>query len=873
MLKTLRNLNALLSIRLNLHEDQPRHFKYSRIADGRATWVVPGEFEVDLSIVDEDPTSQFFFIDIRLLFSPAPEIPDFFRGQLELRVNQALKQRGLSGCHDTLHELVLTHKITILKQQASELSRRKWSDNLRIDHLHRSLAVQYWTALPGPKSWIEIGIASGRKKPGEPGWRNQPISHVTIRWIRDGSEVKDIDLMRAISLTELSMEHFLGTIVKLHTLHLLRRIQGGLNPKDGSTSFSVGSLIRPKTPSDSPTYKTQLGASSTAFTLAIEHVTGNLALRPVSLNSHRIQQEINQLKNRSSDAAHGIRNLLFSDLQSRIEKLTERKGWTTVRNLNLPREIVKASFKLDVGRLSVFRPPGWSQDWAIATTIDFSADTWWMTGIHETANGRAIKDVSRITGSSANPLSSEFLSEVERFAVASISSSVTRRELTRSNITSFLDFQTTPSAVSSIPQLVLYIKLSELLMMRNGQTKWAAPWVRLTYEGLERSEERVVHLIRGKMDPPLSKDLAALLTQAHNPDVAFHPDGGAFTILHRTPFGQPSVEQLKTILFSIKRLRNVAEALEIHQYTCEKLSLTNVVFTYPSPSSPVVGDSPSTFDPLRASITFSDSDSDPIQLSLDPTNPHRRVRAFLRALLSHPTLFNTFAPFASALEMSLPLLRALNAIEGRGGDVREIPTVHSRTLIAYRISYERPPIEFDVSLKDHRDTQRWHVHEREVPRRVQKPEHSKKLEEGLSALFNTRVWKGGGTGGIEEAVNDRKTGLVEGEGEDQRVDTLVKMWWGMRTGIVSTIAGIEDAIIKLDDVVRASVEGEGDVDMADLPAGGNSGPNAPPAGPEADGAGVKQPQAGRQVAGPKGGTAGAPGPKIKQEKNDVIELD
>ncbi|KAL9095528.1 MAG: hypothetical protein Q9165_002399 [Trypethelium subeluteriae] len=879
LLKTLKNLNALLAIRLNLHEEQPRHFRYSHITNGRATWIVPQEFEVDLSIIDEDPESQFFFIDIRLLFSPAPEIPDFFRSRLELRINDALQSRGLSGCYDTLHDLVLTHKITILKQQAFELMRRRWSENLYVDSIHRSLIVQYWTDLSGPKSWIEIGVASGRKRQGESGWRERPIPHIAIRWFRDGKEVQDINLLRAINLTQLSMESILETVVKLHTLDFLRRIQDGLTPKDGSTSSSTGSLIRPKTSSDSPTYKAQLGATGTAFTLAVERVTGNLAIQPLTIWSSRIQHGVNQHKNRSTEAFRGIKDLLFLDLQTQIEKLADRKGWSIVKNLNLTQENVKAGFKQDVSRLSIFRPAGWSQDWAFVATISFSGDTWWIANIDETVNGRTITEATCIAGPSDRPHSRETLAQLERFAVALISFHVTHRELDRGHIENYLESEFAPSSTSSpLARPILHVQVSSLLRLRRKQSHWIE-WLHLTHAGLERVDSRVVHLIRGKISSPHCTSLAALLTHTHDHAVAFST-AGAFALFLRSPFGKAFMSPLQKRTRSIERLSTIASVLRKRRFRYEKLSLNEVVFTYPSDIKPLDQAPPpfsdedddewytNTTNPdstglLRAGIVFTDGEEQSLSLRLAPTNPHRRIRAFLARILSKSRTGRSFESFVAALHMTLPLMRAFDTIEDIDEPGWEPAIIHPRSLESYRVDYEHPRVSFDVNLNHHGDLLRWHVTE------VAGNESTEALKKGLKELFELNGESGG------EARAGKKRKRRDGEEEEGEESSGGPLWWGMRTGLIATVAGVEDAITRLDEVVRESVQGGGNASAATV------GANASTIGASTGGAAAaakpsQNSQTGRQVPVAKGPGIGvnAGAPKIKQEKkNDVIELD
>ncbi|KAL9067518.1 MAG: hypothetical protein Q9157_006781, partial [Trypethelium eluteriae] len=113
------------------------------------------------------------------------------------------------------------------------------------------------------------------------------------------------------------------------------------------------------------------------------------------------------------------------------------------------------------------------------------------------------------------------------------------------------------------------------------------------------------------------------------------------------------------------------------------------------------------------------------------------------------------------------------------------------------------------------------------------------------------------------------------DGEEGEESSSGPSWWGMRTSLIATVAGIEDAITRLDEVVRESVQSGGDASATT--AGANSSTVAASIGGAV--AAAKPPQnsqAGRQVGAAKGPGAGvnAGAQKIKQEKkNDVIELD
>ena len=183
MLRTIRNINTALHIRLNIHEDLPRHLRGYRVANGRATFAFPSEFEFDVTIADEDPSVQFYFLDLRFLFSPAPSLADGeLRDVLQYRADETLLASGIAGCADFLRNIVLTQKITIMEKQARRLLKRAWSSGVRVDLVQRRLVIQYWVDAPFPKSWIEVGISSGESNKDVLPGRGVPTRSIEARW-------------------------------------------------------------------------------------------------------------------------------------------------------------------------------------------------------------------------------------------------------------------------------------------------------------------------------------------------------------------------------------------------------------------------------------------------------------------------------------------------------------------------------------------------------------------------------------------------------------------------------------------------------------------------------------------------------------------
>jgi mediator of RNA polymerase II transcription subunit 14 len=381
LLKSLRDLNTLLSIRLNLHEYDkiPFQFRDYSIRSGRVTFKVPGEFEVDLTIADEDPEKQFWFIDFRFLFTPATsEIPEHLRYMIETRVNIILQRDGLAGCYKFLHELVLTHKISEIRRQAIELSRGKWIETLQVEPLHRALSIQYWLGRygkDGPRSWIILGVDSGKRKNGLPDPR--ATSHISLRWFRDSKEIKDHNI--PLELTTLSAEALFQAVITKHIFHILESIYKNLSTKPlfSDRQLSISFKESESEPKE-PELRVQLTRQDN-INITIESRTGCFAISPAFRLAMRTESHLNSLTKDPATVAHGfIENLRCIAVSEEIINRALSTGWEPLQNPGLKPEDLKPIIPRDTLQLSWFRRPGWSQGWFIVLSASMSGERWWL---------------------------------------------------------------------------------------------------------------------------------------------------------------------------------------------------------------------------------------------------------------------------------------------------------------------------------------------------------------------------------------------------------------------------------------------------------------------------------------------------------------
>lgn len=389
--KWVDELNTLLSFRLNFHDydKRPYEFRDFSIEDGRATFKVSGEFEVDLTIADDDPESQWWFIDFRFNFSPAPpELTDKARHFVETSVNEALGRDGLKGCYDFLHGYVLTHKIRELQRQAVLLGQGHWINNIRVEPLNRALSIQYWAqrhSVAGPKhvgnaspkSWIIIGVNSGRPAPSNSLPSLHPTSYLTIRWFRDGREVTDDDL--SFDTKVISAEGVLKRIICKHVRHILKSICDKLmsKPRYASRQASVSMKLHKSDPSQS-NLVVQLTQSET-LTVQINTVTGNFYMEPIRPIISRRDAYFNI---RGKDSVEGgfnqIESIRCDCLFEELTRLGRATGWVNCKRPVQPDEARKLHTSKEPPQGFWLKRDTWVAPWYVVVCLSLAGDTWWL---------------------------------------------------------------------------------------------------------------------------------------------------------------------------------------------------------------------------------------------------------------------------------------------------------------------------------------------------------------------------------------------------------------------------------------------------------------------------------------------------------------
>ncbi|KAL6709492.1 mediator complex subunit [Coniothyrium glycines] len=770
-LKLLRYMNTSLSIRLNLHESLPRHLRNWRIHSGRVTFIIENSFEFDVISFVEDASEQWLFIDLRLLFTPAPTITigSRFFMQIKAQADFVLSEKGLTGLFDFLHNFILTHKISVLRSQALSLARGAWAGSLKVEPVHRELVVQYWTNRPGKKNWIDIGLSSNKPKSGKVSWRGSPIPSLTMRWFRHGKEVGNFKL--SIDWNHLSMERIVNAIIAHHTADILRSIKSGLSP-----GLSPQAKYSDKEPADC-SLNANLGSKTNSISLSIEPVTGAFRMQPANAVSTRAENAFN----RGLEPAHMGRiltSVLAQALSGSIQRFAQQLGWQPVARQSLQVSVVKAAVKLDFLEYALYWPHGWSSKWTFATIIEASGESWWIFELDDKGTSIEYAEQIRLDRQNEEPLPMDraMMASLERIAVQIVSFRVTARKLEKEKKLFQLRTDLMPQDQSLIRRWALHLQTTDLLKTRSGENAWLEPNVSIVCDGLSAKNQTVRHLASGRMVMGVAADMQKLMATSQRSNFSFSEDG-SFKISLSTPFGHDILGELRARLRDINRLRSFATTLQKRQMRLGRSSLQRVTFQY-GPSSSI------------ATVNFGSEKE--ISLEMSPKNPQYRILGLLTDIANERTAApftanasdaNGLDRFCTTLILTRSVLKVLQELESHTPGNINNPKIHAHAVFKYRLTYANPVCSFDVRLMPKEDRVYWFIEDN----------------------FRTRGQdtrptpeRGPGHRRLEELQTKLKV-LFCGKGDK---------WFGTRTGIVAELDGAAEALGKLHEcVLTCKMEG------------------------------------------------------------------
>lgn len=704
-LKWINELNTLLSLRLNLedYDKIPRQFRDYEIASGRVKFRVPGEFEVELTIADEDFEKQFWFIDFRFAFEPAAAtIPDSVRNNLESFVNRELAENGLQGCYKFLHEFVMTAKINELQRQAVQLSKETWSGTLSVERLNRGFAVQYWasrTSTTGLKSWISIGVDSAKNETSDSD--GQPTSHLIAKWFRDNKEVKDFSI--TFDSDNLSMETMVKDIVGRHIEFILASIHDKLREAPRFKNREAGMVLNiSKDDAASCSLSTEVGQQDMVSLLMVP-TTGTFAMKPQSKFSVQYEHQLNNSsRSAADDGVTCLENVRCAIFEDGINRKGSAMGWYT-QKLPVTQEELRSIPKLREWTRTVWiQKQGWGANWFVVVFLSLGGDEWWLVEANRNEPGKAVKFSAKLPLNRGQPdLSDGFWTNLTLFATGIIAQAVDMRELHRNRIKSRSNDSISVALSQKVrlpaieadlsamfPSMLLggKVKNSQLgdnqdassgdtdplnaaMTTKSSKQPWANNIVTILFKGVQAvpvteqgspAGSTTLHCVSDALLKVRKPSKFSALKGVVDHNLSYNPKRGEFSLRVLHPVGDSVVSVLKSRIKSIDRFVNFLEAMDRSKgaVVSETVTLKQVTFRYRRQSDS---------DDARMWRVSLDLSGDNIGITLEQDNPHLRVIDLMRSLVNGE---GGIGALMGWLPISLPALEAIDRIESQWGDAQ-----------------------------------------------------------------------------------------------------------------------------------------------------------------------------------------------------------
>ncbi|KAF5023154.1 hypothetical protein F66182_4787 [Fusarium sp. NRRL 66182] len=717
----MNDVDTQLSLRLNLEDFDkiPHQFRNYEIDSGRVTFKVCGEFEVDLTIADEDFEKQFWFIDFRFAFKPsASSIPETLKNYLEGHVNNILSKDGLLGCYQFLHELVLTHKLNELRRQAIQLSKGSWTGTLKVEQLNRALAIQYWTSRtqPGsPKSWVLIAVGSGRKMNGHPNPKSS--SYLTAKWYRDNKEVRDAVI--PFDTENLSAEALLKTVVGRHIDFLLGSIHNTLQACPRFRNREAAMALRASQPDPAASSLTMQVGYKDSASLLIEPTTGVFAVKPNSKFTIQHEHQLNNGKNPAEDGAACLENVRCGVMEDELNRRGSPMGWI-IKKCPLTQDELKSVTKTRHWTKTIWlQRVGWEANWFVMVLLSPSGDEWWLLEVDRNTPGQVTNVASKLPLNKGYPhLDDIFWNNLTLFATGMIAQAVDMRELHQHRI----KFRPYETKNWSLPQQVrlptLEIALSRIFpsmvfdnaerenartaigessggtevaesvsitqsptgLITSSKQPWASDIVSVKFKGVQTPKTEPSNMDgagSGDDKPDLSltclfdaiirvrkpAKFAMLKATTVGGDVEWNGRTGEFCLRMRSSIGQSILESLKSRVKAVDRFVSFIESMDKAKGSIrgESVTLKEVTFSYGPPLPETINSS----EPprlWRVTLDFSKID---IDIRLEENSPHIPVIDLMQKLVNGA---NGIEALLGWLPKSLPTLEAIKKMKEAWAD-------------------------------------------------------------------------------------------------------------------------------------------------------------------------------------------------------------
>ncbi|KAI0401248.1 mediator complex subunit MED14 [Xylaria palmicola] len=794
----IENLNTLLSVRLNLeeHENIPEQFQDFVIDSGRVTFKVPGEFEVDLTIADEDPANQFWFIDFRFGFQPAPsELSDRPRDFLEYKVNEALQKDGLLGCYKFLHEYVLTHKITEYVRQAMDLSKGRWANMLEVERLRRAMAIHYWAGRQpneGHQSYIIIGVSSGKNASLVS--NRDKSSHLSLRWFRDGVEVKDAQFL--LDDRTISTETLLNRVVGQHIEHVLKTFHTALRSEGRFNRGEAGLGIHIVDDNPGESALTMQLSYERHLVIKVAPITGTLLVTPQLRGNFDLQSQLNkEIKRPVKEQVALLERFRYFFVEDELVRRGKSRGWIVCNHHPVKHEETRQLLGARGSyQLIWLKRRGLPDNWFIMVGQSLSGDQWWLIEVVKRSDIHKIKTHARLPLSPSTPrYSDKFFAELTFFSSAMMSQIGILGAMHKEKIKYTVQDRMNPMLPPSMKVPSIHVRLSEILGQHHPHvskniSSWAFDFVEINLKGIENRPlgsssppaDSTSHDNDNSLNTPATEQyryniVVDARVKVADPsrfgplkgnverDVAFNEQLGVFAFIIEAEVGRSIMDMLAHRLQALSRLAGSIDAIRQsnRDVQCEEITLTNVKFSYTDQVRPTSNGAQQNVHRWSASL---DLRTDKMKLILDPGNPQIRATDQFDKVINSKEGFRGVPWF---LSITLPLQRALSSVELAW---ESLAMAHQHHAVVYVISLDCYMVRYTLrlakdvdrrltlymKLQTHNGRPEWHIYREETGPSKQPDDEFQKILQKLW-MSDKRIWRYLGTSVAADVTNGAET--------------------------------------------------------------------------------------------------------------------
>jgi mediator of RNA polymerase II transcription subunit 14 len=715
ILATVRRLSRTVTVRLALEDSLPPRLRSYHIHDGRATFHVANEFEVDLSVLDESPTALFRVVDFRFAFSPSPHIPDTRRSEIEFIANSVIDNEGLLGCYNFFHNLALTSQLAEYYNQALQLSRNQWAGYLRIEFLRRDLVVEYWRNATQKKSWIEISIHSGRDD-----LEDGDNPHLQLRWFVDGKQIKDFEV--EMDPAHLSFESVLLQILSQHANRILNSVYDRLTL---SEIYKEDSMAVEQSSSDfDPKHCSidlQLSQSS-HISVSVDSISGSIVVGPASDRARRLQAELNAARVRGDDMVPRLLNYRCVLSEGRILRALQDTDWTRLDAVRPNMAEIRNLFGTSLTRVNFYRHNLWDHQYMMAFSTNFSGDKLWILRKARESNTLILGDLRVLHEQSLDiktKVSPSFFDHFDDYAsgLVVLHSNATKLQQSSSmyrlpKMPDFRDHDQLPALVfEAVQKAASVANDGSGVADKQPSDSAVAREVRLVFKELNQASKKayVSVELRCNMEPAVLESLSK-----SNPDdtLTFAPEKKTIWIELSTIVGRTVIDEIIT---RVARLNDLIACIRMVK------NLSNVTLKSASMHSLDIAFYSEQEQEFQLTVGFpSAKEAARLEFGSSGTDPHESLVPQLSALLAdrrHSFCANLRDALLS-LHLTQPLVLALHELEHRNPGADKTDTANVRvhfivrtpTMFALQFfSQTRVPTEKPTPLQHERMLARFEI--------------------------------------------------------------------------------------------------------------------------------------------------------------------